>query len=139
MPHAAFVARDLLDSIRNNDHEVNKLIVSGGLARIDLINQIKADVCNVPVYVLDNFESTSTGAFILMAVKLKLFNNYEDACNKINRFKMVFKPKKTNNKYYESSFKLFKNISQNLSAYHKINKEISSLNSKNKVDLKLNL
>lgn len=135
----AFVARDLLDSIRNNGNDVNKLVVSGGLARINLINQIKADVCNVPVYVLDNFESTSTGAFILMAVEIKLFNDYEDACNKIIRFKKVIKPNKSNNKYYESSFKLFKNINKNLSTFHNINKELNLLHLKNKVEMKVNL
>jgi len=135
----AFVARDLLDSIRNNGNEVNKMVVSGGLARINFINQIKADVCNVPVYVLDNFESTSTGAFILMAIELKLFSSYEEACKEIVKFTKVIIPKTSNYKYYESSFELFKNLTTNLSKFHDINRQLIHLQVKSKGETEIAL
>ncbi len=57
---SAFVTNDLLSVIK--DYEPKSLSVSGGLARFDLINQIKADVTGLPVHVLENFESTSLGS-----------------------------------------------------------------------------
>ena len=54
---SAFVTNDLLSVIK--DYNPTSLSVSGGLARFDLINQIKADVTGLPVHVLENFESTS--------------------------------------------------------------------------------
>ena len=47
----AYVTNDLIGLIRNENFEVKSLSVSGGLARFDLINQIKADVTNLPVKV----------------------------------------------------------------------------------------
>jgi sugar (pentulose or hexulose) kinase len=135
----AFVTRDLLDSVRNSGYEVNSLAVSGGLARIHLINQIKADVCNVPVYVLDNFESTSTGAFILMAIELKLFSSYKDACKEIVKFKDVILPNASNNKYYESSFELFKDIRGSLIRFHSLNGRLNRLQVKTKGQTMINL
>ena len=115
----AYVTRDLLDSLRNNYFQIEALTVSGGLARVELINQIKADVCNLPVHVLDNFESTSLGAFILMALFSKEFATYEEACKNTIKVRKVIMPNHVNNQYYEKSFQLFKELSQQLIPLHK--------------------
>lgn len=122
----AFVTRDLLDSLRENGFPVEALTVSGGLARFELINQLKADVCNVPVHVVGNFESTSTGAFILMALFSKEFSSYEDASRNIVSVRKIIMPNKSNSQFYENSFNLFKSLNQQLSPFYKAHKLLNN-------------
>ena len=134
----AFVTLDLLNSIRNN-YNVNCLAVSGGLARIDLVNQIKADVCNLPVYVLENFESTSLGAFILMAIATKEYIDYQEALKNIVKVRKIIQPNPKNHKYYQSSFKLYKELRDSLKPFHLVNKNLNISKSKDHNTVKVNL
>ena len=75
----AYVSNDLLQLIISNGVQIDSMSVSGGLARFDLINQIKADVTNKRIKVIENFESTAVGAFIMLMVSLKKYNSIEEA------------------------------------------------------------
>lgn len=70
---AAFSVRHILEALSSHGHSFSRIRVSGGLARIALINQIKADVTGVSVEVVAEFETTALGAFILAGVGTGLF------------------------------------------------------------------
>ena len=108
----AYVTMDLLSSIRNEGLLVKNVCVGGGLARIDEVNQIKADVINLPIKVLKNFESTSLGAFILLRLSLNHFNSLKEATIKLVKVKNIIYPNKTNFKIYSESYKLYKKITR---------------------------
>jgi xylulokinase len=59
--------------------KVANIRLSGGLARIPLISQLKAEITGKDVYVLDEFESTALGAFLLAMVGQRVFETFEDA------------------------------------------------------------
>lgn len=124
----AFVTKGLLDLIES-DFKIDKLTVSGGLARFDLINQIKSDVLNKPVLVLENFESTSIGALILIYKSLDVYDYNEDNINKIIRIKKIIYPSDSNNLIYKEVYSLFKEINNVLVPIYKkqndINKKVS--------------
>ena len=130
----AYVTNDLLNLIRDANIETKSLSVSGGLARFDMINQIKADVTNLPVHVIDNFESTAIGAFILLRIYLKDYNNVYDAAKDFVMVRKVILPNKRNVKIYEDAFELYKNINMrilSLSQEHvKFTKKIESYSSR---------
>ena len=106
----AFVTNDLLGLIRDEDFEIRALSVSGGLARIDLINQIKADATNLPVKVINNFESTSLGALILLRVSLGHYDTvYSAAADLVSIRKTIF-PNKNNVETYSDAFGLYKEM-----------------------------
>ncbi|MEP1940750.1 MAG: FGGY-family carbohydrate kinase [Balneola sp.] len=111
----AFVTKDLIDLIETSGIEVKSLTVSGGLARFDLVNQIKADVCNVPVYVVDNFESTSIGAYLIMTMSSGLETSLEEALKKFVSIRKVIKPSQKGHQIYSETFKLYKKIRENFS------------------------
>ena len=84
--------------------------MSGGLARIDLINQIKADVTNLPVKVINNFESTSLGALILLRVSLGHYDTvYSAAADLVSIRKTIF-PNRNNVEIYSDAFGLYKEM-----------------------------
>jgi xylulokinase len=110
----AYVSNDLLQLILQNGVEVDSMSVSGGLARFDLINQIKADVTNKRIKVVENFESTSVGAFILLLLSLGKYSSLEEAASKIIRIRKIINPSEANHKIYKDFFHFYKNLNDQL-------------------------
>lgn len=110
----AYVTNDLLQLILQNGVEVDSLSVSGGLARFDLINQIKADVTNKRIKVIENFESTSVGAFILLILALGKYSNVEEASSNIIRIRKIINPSQTNHGIYKEFFEFYKSLNNQL-------------------------
>ncbi|WP_425390050.1 xylulokinase [Ekhidna sp.] len=123
----AYVTRHLMELIEDGSIDVNSITVSGGLARFDLINQIKADVCNKPVYVVENFESTSIGAFILMAISNNQFNSIEEALKKVVRIRKIINPSTDNHKIYYEYFSLYKKLIESLTPIYKAHNDIQKM------------
>lgn len=76
---AAYSLVFLREAIESTGCRMNRLRVSGGLARVGLISQIKADVFGTEVEVVEEFETTSVGAFILSAMALEWRASLEEA------------------------------------------------------------
>tara|TARA_R110002167_G_scaffold206691_18_gene410803 strand:- start:9814 stop:11331 length:1518 start_codon:yes stop_codon:yes gene_type:complete len=110
----AYVSNDLLNLITSNGIEIDSLSVSGGLARFDLINQIKADVTNKRIKVMENFESTSVGAFILLVLHLKKYSSINEAASKIIRIRKIINPSEANHKIYKEFFDFYKSLNTQL-------------------------
>ena len=129
----AFVTNDLLNLSLNEGLEINALSVSGGLARFDLVNQIKADVTNKQVKVLENFESTSVGAFILLALSIKKYSSLLEASKSAVSVRKIIYPAEKNHHFYRSYFKFFKDLNNSLldkySEHSKLLKQIENYGS----------
>lgn len=110
----AYVSNDLLQLITSNGVKIDSMSVSGGLARFDLINQIKADVTNKRIKVIENFESTAVGAFILLMVSLKKYNSIEEAASKIIKVRKIINPSEANHLIYSEFFDFYKKLNQQL-------------------------
>lgn len=110
----AYVSNDLLQLITSNDVQIDSMSVSGGLARFDLINQIKADVTNKKIKVIENFESTAVGAFILLMVSLKKFDSIEAAASKIIKVRKIINPSTENHSIYSEFFDFYKKLNEQL-------------------------
>ena len=126
----AFVSNDLLKLITSNGLDIESMTVSGGLARFDLINQIKADVTNKRIKVIENFESTSVGAFILMMISLNRFNSIEEAASKIIKIRKIINPSEDNHKVYHEFFMFYKKLNERLlpmyNDHYNLRKQIKS-------------
>jgi len=108
----AFVTNDLIRLIRNEGVNVKSLSVSGGLARFDTISQIKADVTGLPIKVLNNFESTSLGALILMRVSLNQFKSINNAVEKLVSVRKTIYPNNVNVEIYAESYNLYREMTK---------------------------
>ncbi|MGJ8648965.1 MAG: xylulokinase [Opitutaceae bacterium] len=135
----AYVTNDLIQLIEGRGCPVNSLTVSGGLARFDLISQIKADVSLKPVNVVENFESTSIGAFILVAIADGKYSSLSEASAAVVKIRMVIQPSEKNHKIYREYFSLFKEINQSLSGLYDQHKRIKELQGKHSKEIMQNL
>lgn len=120
----AYVTRDLVDLIESTGVTVDSISVSGGLARFDTINMIKADVNNKPVNVVDNFESTSIGAFILLGLATKKFSSLSEAVKRVVKIRKIIYPSEKRHKLYDQYFKLYKDLNERLMPAYKSHKKI---------------
>ena len=111
----AYVTRDLLELIVLNGIEIDSISVSGGLARIDLINQIKADVTNKRVKLIDNFESTAVGSLILLLISIGEYKSINEACSKIIKVKKIYNPSNENHHIYNDFFNFYKELNEQMS------------------------
>lgn len=120
----AYITRDLTNLIESSGIKVNSISVSGGLARFDTINMIKADVINKPVHVVDNFESTSVGAYILLALATNIFTSLEEAIKTVVKVRKVIYPSAKRHRLYDSYFNLYKDLNNQLDPLYNAHKHI---------------
>ena len=120
----AYVTNDLLNLSINSGIEIDALSVSGGLARFDLINQIKADVTNKKVNVLENFESTAVGAFILLALSINKYSSLSQASKSAVKVRKVINPIEKNHLLYKSYFEFFKDLNETLLEKYNAHKDL---------------
>jgi len=103
-----FIIKDLIESIEETGLKINKIRLSGGLARINLISQLKADITGKDIIILDNFETTAVGSAIIAYVGLGVFKNFESAANTFVSVNKIINPIQSNYKYYKHLHNLYK-------------------------------
>lgn len=77
MEAVAYSLRESMDAMTGDYAEIHSV---GGGSKSDVWNQIKADVCGIPVQVMAQEEATSVGAAILGGIAVGLYPDPEQAC-----------------------------------------------------------
>jgi xylulokinase len=79
----AFLLNQNLEALRQAGIEIKEIRSTGGGARSPLWNQIKADVCNLPVVTLRSEETALLGDAILAGVASGSFRTIQEGCEKM--------------------------------------------------------
>lgn len=103
-----YIDLDMIHSIENNGGKVNCIRLSGGLARVPLISQIKADVTGREIHVLDEFESTATGAAMLVLLGEGVYKSIEEVAEVFSRVRMIICPNDNAHKKYMELYQLYR-------------------------------
>ena len=103
-----FIDLDMLNAIGETGAEVHSVRLSGGLARINLISQIKADILGRDVMVLSEFETTASGAAMLVLLGQGMYRNVKEAAGKFAVVRMIIKPDRENHRKYLSMYELYR-------------------------------
>jgi sugar (pentulose or hexulose) kinase len=80
---------------------IHELRSMGGGSRSSLWNQIKADVCNLPVLTLENEETGLLGDAILAGVASGVFRSIEAGCRTMVAIKQVVQPGENTSAYVQ--------------------------------------
>lgn len=105
-----FATLALLDVLQDHGLEVKRIRSSGGLARVHLISQIKADVSGREVLVLDEFETTALGAAIMVGVGQGLHRDYSEASRRMVNVRMIIRPNQKNHDRYKAMYRLYHRV-----------------------------
>lgn len=104
-----FIDRSIQEAIEEaSGEEISTVRLSGGLARLNLVSQIKADVLGKEVMVLSEFETTSLGAAIIVLHGQDYYESLESAVEIFSRVRMIINPNQENHKKYNYMYELFK-------------------------------
>ncbi len=127
MEGVTYDLKQSLDIIKK-EIKVSELRAIGGGANSKVWLNIKANIYNIPVVTLQNFEGGAIGAAILAGVGAGIFNNEKEAANKmINISEHIF-PREDRVKMYENYYKLFKTLHDEFQQYYR---QLDSMVNKN--------
>jgi xylulokinase len=112
----AFLLKRNLEVLRDTGVDVTEIRSTGGGARSPLWNQIKSDVCNLPVVTLQNEDTALLGDAILAGVAAGIFNSIEDGCARMVALKNKMVPdfQETN---YREVYQRYCDLDQTLNDY----------------------
>lgn len=110
---AAFIDRTMMEAIGETSADVTTIRLSGGLARVNLISQIKADVTGKEVIVLSEFETTASGA-AMMVLNGQEGVTFEDLSKNFSKSRMTIYPDMENHEKYNVVYQLFKETYESL-------------------------
>lgn len=103
---AAFIDRTMMEAIGETSADVRTVRLSGGLARVNLISQIKADVTGKEVIVLSEFETTASGA-AMMVLNGREGIAFSELAKKFSKSRMTIHPDMENHEKYNVVYRLF--------------------------------
>lgn len=103
-----FIDLDMINAIEETGMEVSKIKFSGGLARNNLVAQIKADITGRQVEILDDFETTAVGAAMLALVGQHVCSDLWEASERFVQVRMIVNPNFKRNKQYQEVYKVYK-------------------------------
>lgn len=112
----AFMLRRNLELIERSGVVVKEVRSTGGGSRGDLWNQIKADVCNRPVVLLENEDTGLVGNAILAGVACGVFKTIAEGVEAMVRIKMRIQPGE-NVAVYEEAYIRYCDLDKTLSDY----------------------
>ena len=116
---AGFIDLDMKTAIEECGIKIKQVRLSGGLARLNLISQLKADILGLDVLVLSEFETTSTGAAMLAFIGLGVFSGLKEAARSFVKVRMIIKPDAENHAKYLHIYHLFKSTYEVLKPQYK--------------------
>ena len=94
--------------------QMNEVFLAGGLARNDLLCQIKADVWNMHVKTFTDHELTSIGLGAIMAVAMGYFKNMPEAASAFTHIEKEFTPNENTQNLHKNAFKKYQDYSKEL-------------------------
>ena len=109
-----FIDLDMIAAIEEAGIKINSIRLSGGLARLNLISQIKADITGREVLVLSEFETTATGAAMIALFGQKVYASLDEAAGRFAKVRMIIRPDDRNHAKYKQLYELYKETYQTL-------------------------
>lgn len=103
-----FIDLDIIEATKETGVDIQSIRLSGGLARVNLISQIKADILGKDVMVLSEFETTASGAAMLALIGQGVYENVKQAAVRFAEIRMIIKPNKESHKKYTHMYQLYK-------------------------------
>lgn len=119
----AFMLKENLDFIEKNGIPIKIIRSLGGGSRSAVWNQIKADVLNKSITVLQYEETTSLGAAILTAISSGWFSTLEEACSYCVIPKKTFYPDAKGVEFYKQAYNSYTELDKSMrTLYANLNK-----------------
>jgi len=114
----AFMLHRNLDQLQKAGIHLHEIRSTGGGARSHLWNQIKANVCNLPLVTLQNEETGLLGDAILAGVAAGVFSSIEQGCDQMVAIKKRIEPNADVQAYLEP-YQAYCELDRTMDRYYK--------------------
>lgn len=105
----SFQAKLMLEEFEKSGYLISSINISGGLAKIPLATQIRADVLGLPIRALSEVETTALGSFIFTLKARGKIHSITEA-SKLISVEKTYVPNMHNHNCYASLFILYKEL-----------------------------
>lgn len=109
----AFMLRENIELLENIGIEIKEICSLGGASHSTLWTQIKADVLQQNIVLMECDETTCLGTAVLSAIGTGVYNDLATAKKNMVRIKKIIKPNRENAIIYHKAFKKYKEQEQN--------------------------
>jgi xylulokinase len=107
----AYMLKSNIDVFKNSGLEIEGIRSFGGGSKSRIWNQIKADVCGLPVITSNFHEPGCQGAAVLAGVGSGIYKNIEDGCRRLISLGKPVCPDQENLKRYEQGYEEYLKLS----------------------------
>lgn len=114
MESLGYIVKRNIDAMADMGIEVKEIRSLGGGSKSDVWNQIKADICQVPLETVTSVEAASLGAAILAGKAVGIFESLNDAVDSMVAVKKRTEPNPENKAAYEAGYKMYQRVFQDL-------------------------
>jgi xylulokinase len=120
MEAVAFMLRQNIETVQQAGVNVEEIRTSGGVSRSHIWNQIKADVCGLPIVNLENSNSALVGDAILGGAAVGIFSSIQEGCKIMVHTSTHVEPTKTA-KEYNQYYQRYLDLDRTLNGFFKRN------------------
>lgn len=104
----AYSVMDIADRLSELGVGVERVSASGGMARLEPIRQIKADMLGVPLRLTEELETTALGAAMLAGVHARCWDSLQEAIGACVRFSHRYEPDPGRTDMYRDFFGVYR-------------------------------
>ncbi len=119
----AFQAKLVIEEFHSIGFEISSINMSGGVAKMDFMAQLRADIIGVPINTLDEVETTALGAFIFSLKSQNAIQNIQEIKDLV-KVRKVYIPNMHNHNCYSRLYILYKQLYTDHKENFKKRKEI---------------
>jgi len=109
----AFLLKQNLERIEQSGIAISEIRSTGGGARSALWNQIKANVCGLPIITLENEETALLGNAILAGVASNVFSSVQAGVDAMVKTKAKIQPNQDQEKYIQP-YQIYRDVDETL-------------------------
>ncbi len=110
MEGVAYEAKVNIDGLSEAGISINRISTCGGGSRSPMWMQIRADIINIPVDVLEVEEAGTLGAAIMAGTACGIYSSLKDGVNNLVRIKKTYYPSRKNNEIYKNQYFKYKKL-----------------------------
>ncbi|MDO5146633.1 MAG: FGGY-family carbohydrate kinase [Eubacteriales bacterium] len=124
------VSLSIRDCLNDTDRD-GKIFLAGGGAKSKVWAQMIADVMRMPVYIADGQELGAKGCAIMAGVQLGMFEDYNEAIEKMCHVTCIYEPRANHSDKYDLIYELYRMIREvNVPLWdkrHQITKQLKTM------------
>ncbi|MFR3031880.1 MAG: xylulokinase, partial [Blautia sp.] len=114
MESLGYIVRRNLESLGDMGLQVQEIRSLGGGSKSAVWNQIKADICQIPLETVNSVEAASLGAAILAGKATGVFQDLSQAVDQMVKVRKRTQPNRENRQVYQEGYEMYQKLFREL-------------------------